>query len=156
MTACKAFADILQAKNIVLNVMRTCANFPAGRLIIAQVTVSFLMISEDRIDRLEMPLARLLLALTHHPDCQWDFAGLKDIARCAVILLICTKLIQSRFIELYLDCVATRDNVGLLYSMAGKIKTVKDANEEITDNTVRALKQCRLWVILTFCRICTA
>ena len=30
-----------------------------------------------------MPLARLLLALTHHPDSQWNHAGLKDTARYA-------------------------------------------------------------------------
>jgi sister-chromatid-cohesion protein PDS5 len=31
-----------------------------------------------------------------------------------------------RYIELYLDVVASRDNVGLLYHVAGKIKSVQD------------------------------
>ena len=41
-----------------------------------------------------------------------------------------------RFIELYVDCVATRENVGLLYHIASKIKTVRDSAEDVTDNSV--------------------
>jgi hypothetical protein len=33
---------------------------------------------------------------------------------------------MSRYLELYLECVATRDNVDLLYHIAGKIKTARD------------------------------
>ena len=33
--------------------------------------------------------------------------------------------------DLYLECVATRDNVDLLYHIAGKIKTVRDGSINI-------------------------
>lgn len=45
-------------------------------------------------------------------------------------------LTRIRFIELYLDCTATRDNVAMLLGIAAKIKTVKDADKELTDNSV--------------------
>jgi hypothetical protein len=45
-----------------------------------------------------------------------------------------------RYIELYLDCVISRDNVGLLYHIAAKVKTVKgldQAGNPEEDNSVR-------------------
>ncbi len=44
-----------------------------------------------------------------------------------------------RYIDLYLDCIISPDNVGLLYHIAGKLKSVKglDMNgEPDEDNTV--------------------
>jgi hypothetical protein len=32
---------------------------------------------------------------------------------------------ECRYLELFFDCVANRDNVGILYNIAGKLKTVK-------------------------------
>jgi len=38
--------------------------------------------SADRIDRIEMPLARLLLVLAHHPDLvEWDYTITQDMAK---------------------------------------------------------------------------
>lgn len=37
-----------------------------------------------------------------------------------------------RYIELYLECVANKDNVSLLYHIAGKIKTVRSVELEST------------------------
>lgn len=75
------------------------------------------------MDRIEMPLARLLQLLTVHPDSQWDTAEhLKDMAR---------------FIELFVECVAHRDNVSLLYTIAAKLKTVTLADEKPTDEQLQ-------------------
>jgi hypothetical protein len=38
-----------------------------------------------------------------------------------------------RVLELYLEAVATKDNVDLLYHIAGKIKTVRDVSIPIPD-----------------------
>ena len=72
-----------------------------------------------------MPLARLLLVLAHHPDLtEWSVDILKEM---------------TKYIDLYLDCVANRDNIGLLYHIANKLKTVKGVDstgQPEGDNTV--------------------
>jgi hypothetical protein len=40
---------------------------------------------------------------------------------------------DDRILELYLEAVATKDNVDLLYHIAGKIKTVRDVSIPIPD-----------------------
>jgi hypothetical protein len=40
---------------------------------------------------------------------------------------------DKRILELYLEAVATKDNVDLLYHIAGKIKTVRDVSIPIPD-----------------------
>jgi hypothetical protein len=40
---------------------------------------------------------------------------------------------MRRYLELYLECVATRDNVDLLYHIAGKIKTARDRSIAIPE-----------------------
>lgn len=71
--------------------------------------------TEARIDRIEMPLARLLFILSRHPDLSWSSErDLKDVAR---------------FIDMFIDCVAHRDNVSLLYTIASKMKTVSVVDE---------------------------
>lgn len=73
--------------------------------------------AEDRIDRIEMPLARLLHLLAHHPDLDWASATeVKDL---------------TRFIELFVELVANGDNASLLFTIANKLKTVRDASEEL-------------------------
>jgi sister-chromatid-cohesion protein PDS5 len=44
---------------------------------------------DERIDRLEMPLARLIVVLANHPDMLWEASGLKDLAR---LVLSCVGL----------------------------------------------------------------
>lgn len=80
---------------------------------------------EDRIDRVEMPLARLLHLLTQHPDLDWKNAeDLKDMAR---------------FIELFVECIAQRENIALLYTIANKLKTVCVAGETMDEDKLRLL-----------------
>ena len=40
---------------------------------------------------------------------------------------------DDRILELYLEAVATKDNVDLLYHIAGKIKTVRDVSIPIPE-----------------------
>ncbi|WWD21518.1 hypothetical protein CI109_106004 [Kwoniella shandongensis] len=105
-------------------------NVTLGRtVLIAVVRQAVNLSQEQRIERVELPLARLIHLLAHHPDFQWytpdegedgeegiaNMQNLKDIAR---------------FIEMYLDCVANRDNIGLLYAIAGAVKGVRDRTSE--------------------------
>ncbi|RSH92189.1 hypothetical protein EHS25_008604 [Saitozyma podzolica] len=84
------------ARTIMRSVVRTCSHLPTA----------------DRIDRVELPLARLLLVLSHHPD--YMDISLGELKRL------------TKHIEFFLDSVANRDNVSLLYHIASKIKTVRD------------------------------
>lgn len=56
--------------------------------------------------------ARLLSLLAHHPDLADDEVSLQQIAM---------------YVLFYLKCVATEDNLALIYHMAGRVKTVRDA-----------------------------
>lgn len=57
-------------------------------------------------------LLRLLHLLAYHPDFSLQVEDLK---------------VFGRFIEYYLDAVATEENVSFLYYLAGRVKTVRDA-----------------------------
>ncbi|ORY30387.1 armadillo-type protein [Naematelia encephala] len=101
---------IALAKTIMASVVRQCASFPTA----------------DRIDRIELPLSRLLWSIAHHPDfaAGWSTDQIRDIAR---------------YIEFYLDCVATRDNIGVLYHVVSKIKTVVDidSKDDVESNRLK-------------------
>lgn len=76
-------------------------------------------------DRVELPLARLLHLLTQHPDLGWtDSASLKEI---------------SKFIELYVECVAVSHNISLLYTVVSKLKTVCVLGESMDTEKLQAL-----------------
>ncbi|WVQ76020.1 hypothetical protein IAR50_005656 [Cryptococcus sp. DSM 104548] len=119
--------NIIIAKAILTNIPRRCKQKPA----------------DVRIQHIELPFARLILHSAHHPDLRWheaddddddedeesddlekkpkvkegitDIQGLKEIAR---------------FIELYLDCLSHKDNIGLFYYIAGQIKSFRDKSRE--------------------------
>lgn len=46
-------------------------------------------------------------------------------------------MLTSRYIELFIDCFATRDNISLILHIATKIKTVRDPMRE--DSEVSAV-----------------
>nr|XP_019008459.1 uncharacterized protein I206_07018 [Kwoniella pini CBS 10737]OCF47240.1 hypothetical protein I206_07018 [Kwoniella pini CBS 10737] len=73
-----------------------------------------LRMEPDKIERTEMPLARLLHFLAHQPDNNLEL----------------THVFRIRFIEMYLDCVAHRDNVGLLFAIAQGLKGLRDRSAE--------------------------
>jgi sister-chromatid-cohesion protein PDS5 len=66
-----------------------------------------------------MPFARLLYLLAVHPDTDWaaDSESLRN---------------NISFIELFVELVAHKDNVGLLYTIVTKLKTLRIAEEEFT------------------------
>ncbi|WVN89440.1 uncharacterized protein L203_104663 [Cryptococcus depauperatus CBS 7841] len=103
--------NIIDAKRILTSIPKMCTRLNLPR--------------ESRIERTEMPFARLLHFLTHHPDFVWhepeeDKEGKEGITSAQNLKDI------SKFIELYLDCLAHKDNIGLLYHIAGQLKTVRD------------------------------
>jgi len=82
-----------------------------------------------------MPLARLLLVLAHHPDLDQEEGDSLD-----------TLKIIAKYIDFYIECVVNRDNVGLLYHIAAKVKSVKGLapnGEPDEDNTVRR-RRCKM------------
>lgn len=84
---------------------------------------------EERIDRVEMPLARLLALLTQYPDLDWENEGeLKDMAR---------------FIEFFVECIARKDNIALLFTIANKLKTVTMAGEEMDEEKIKLFLEPR-------------
>jgi len=97
--------------------------------------------SENRIERIEMPLARLILMVSHL-DEEWDLEGMKVRARYVFSSSTFLTFVprsqrldraDHRILELYLEAVATKDNVDLLYHIAGKIKTVRDVSIPIPE-----------------------
>ncbi|KAI9137158.1 armadillo-type protein [Paraphysoderma sedebokerense] len=64
---------------------------------------------------LELVLARIVYLLAQHPD----FAANTDDLK-----------LLSAYLEYYLDCIATKENVPLLYHIAGKLKTVQTVDDQ--------------------------
>ncbi|CED83559.1 Sister chromatid cohesion complex Cohesin, subunit PDS5 [Phaffia rhodozyma] len=85
--------------------------------------------SERRmIDRYIFIFIRLIHTLAHHPDYTNEPEDLQSIAK---------------YIEFYLDIVLSKENVSLLYTLAARVKTVRDREEEYSENlyTVGELAQ---------------
>ncbi|KAL0958138.1 hypothetical protein HGRIS_000306 [Hohenbuehelia grisea] len=65
-----------------------------------------------KVEQFELIFIRLLHLLAHHPDFGTSHEDLLDI---------------SKYIEFYLDLIGNNDTVSLLYHLAAKGKTVRDA-----------------------------
>lgn len=65
-----------------------------------------------RLQDIEINFIRLLHVLAHHPDFGLTEEALPDIAN---------------YIEFYLDLVVSAENISLLFHLAMKAKTVRDA-----------------------------
>ncbi|KAF7727823.1 hypothetical protein EC973_006936 [Apophysomyces ossiformis] len=75
----------------------------------------------QRVSDLEIAFTQLIHLIAHHPDYSVTTEELLDF---------------SRYIEFYLSCVATVENVSFLYQVAQKIKSSKDAvSEELSQNS---------------------
>ncbi|KZS86994.1 hypothetical protein SISNIDRAFT_420245 [Sistotremastrum niveocremeum HHB9708] len=71
---------------------------------------------EIRLTQFEMIFVRLLHLLAHHPDCDREnLESLQDM---------------SKYIIFYLDLVGTADNHPLLFHLASRMKTVRDADRD--------------------------
>jgi sister-chromatid-cohesion protein PDS5 len=62
-----------------------------------------------------MLIVRLIHMLAHHPDFQKDVEDLKFFVK---------------YIEFFLDCLGTKDNIAVLFLLAGKIKSIRDSESQ--------------------------
>lgn len=103
-------------------------------------------VTEIRL-QIEVLLVRLIHLLAHHPDFSTDVEDLKTFSRYSYLYLsmprssfpvvisdICLASINCRYLEFFLDCVATKENVSLLYYLSLKVKTVRDARSSEYDS----------------------
>ncbi|CAE6505628.1 unnamed protein product [Rhizoctonia solani] len=99
-----------------------------------------------RVQHFDMLFIRLLHLLAHHPDFAVTTEGLQDMAK---------------YIEFYLDIVATAENISLQFHLALKAKTVRDADShvfsehlyvlsELAQHLIRARAKNRGWTLNTY------
>ncbi|PIL27726.1 hypothetical protein GSI_10879 [Ganoderma sinense ZZ0214-1] len=85
-----------------------------------------------RLERFEHSFIRLLHLLAHHPDFRVEQEYLPDIAK---------------YIQFFMDLVATSDNVALLYHIALKSKTVRDAESHSYSENLYACAELAQYLI---------
>ncbi|KAI0938430.1 hypothetical protein AcW1_001836 [Taiwanofungus camphoratus] len=85
-----------------------------------------------RLANFEMIFVRLLHLLAHHPDFSVAEENLPDIAK---------------YIEFYLDLIANAENVPLLYHLAMKAKTVRDAESHTYSENLYAASELAQYLI---------
>ncbi|KAG8906739.1 hypothetical protein FRB99_006230 [Tulasnella sp. 403] len=94
----------------------------------------------------ELIFIRLLHMLAHHPDFSTDVDGIRDMAK---------------YIEFYVDLVATPDNVSLLLHLSSKAKTVRDSESdrfsenlyvmsELASHVIKARAKSQSWTLASF------
>jgi len=99
-----------------------------------------------RVDQLEIIFIRLLHLLAHHPDFSTAHENLQEIAK---------------YIDFYLDLIASSDNVALLYHLAMKAKTVRDSEShtysenlytvaDLAQELIKAYAQGRSWTLQSY------
>ncbi|KAH6900864.1 cohesin-associated protein Pds5 [Coprinopsis sp. MPI-PUGE-AT-0042] len=102
--------------------------------------------AQVRVESLELVFIRLLHLLAHHPDFSTQHDDLLDIAK---------------YIQLYLDLVASQDNLSLLNHLAMKLKTVRDAEShsstehlymisELAQELIKIRASNHSWTIQTY------
>jgi len=111
--------------------------------------VSFIMRSippAARVDQLEIIFIRLLHLLAHHPDFSTAHENMQEMAK---------------YIDFYLDLIASSDNIALLYHLAMKAKTVRDSEShtysenlytisELAQELIKARTQARSWTLQSY------
>lgn len=95
---------------------------------------------QQRVEYFELLFVRLLHTLAHHPDFSTEHEDLLDLAKYAFSFLPNLHVLRTcrRYIQFYLDLVATSENIPLLYHLATKGKTVRD-HSSFTHSEVRLL-----------------
>ncbi|KAG2003330.1 cohesin-associated protein Pds5 [Coprinopsis cinerea AmutBmut pab1-1] len=99
-----------------------------------------------KLENLELIFIRLLHLLAHHPDFSTSHEDLFDIAK---------------YVQFYLDLIATQDNVSLLHHLAMKLKTVRDAEShshteqlyimaELAQELIKMRASTHSWTIQTY------
>ena len=111
-----------------------------------------------------MIFIRFLHLLAHHPDFQLSDEAIPDIVKYvnpARSKCSATDTPRNRYIEFYLDLVCTHENVGLLYHLAMKTKTVRDADShthsanlyalgELAQNLIRTRAKSHTWSVESY------
>ncbi|KAI0689173.1 armadillo-type protein [Cytidiella melzeri] len=104
------------------------------------------MPKQMRLDTFEMIFIRLLHLLAHHPDFAITEDALPDIAK---------------YIDFYLDLVCTPENIALLYHLAMKTKTIRDAEShahtenlyavgELAQHLIKARAKSHSWPLESY------
>ncbi|KIK94536.1 hypothetical protein PAXRUDRAFT_827895 [Paxillus rubicundulus Ve08.2h10] len=99
-----------------------------------------------RVDQLEIIFIRLLHLLAHHPDFATAQENMQEMAK---------------YIEFYLDLIASSENIALIYHLAMKAKTVRDAQShtysenlytlsELAQELIKARAQARSWSLQSY------
>ncbi|GAA5874265.1 hypothetical protein JCM1840_000617 [Sporobolomyces johnsonii] len=103
----------------------------------------------DRQTAWELPFLRLIHLLAHHPDFEGQEHDADEIK------------LMAKYFELYLNCLATSENVSLLYHLALKVKGVRDhasseydhnlyALSELAQHLIKAVAKRHGWPISTY------
>jgi len=90
-----------------------------------------------RLQQFEMTFPRLLHLLAHHPDFEMTHASLVEM---------------SRYIKFYTFTVATTDNISLIFHLAEKLKTIRDAESDQYSERVYALSDLSQRVIQSYAK----
>ncbi|SGY76821.1 BQ5605_C005g03519 [Microbotryum silenes-dioicae] len=77
----------------------------------------------------EHPFVRLLHLLAHHPDFEGEEHDEGEIATMA------------KYIEFYLECLATKENAPYLFHLALKVKTMRDAHSDAYNTNLYLLSE---------------
>ncbi|KAF4563796.1 hypothetical protein EYR36_003038 [Pleurotus pulmonarius] len=87
-----------------------------------------------KVEHFELIFIRLLHLLAHHPDFSASNYALLDMAK---------------HIQLYLDLIATPDNISLIYNLAAKAKTVRDADSHTHSENLYVMSELAQELIKT-------
>jgi len=90
-----------------------------------------------RLQQFEMTFPRLLHLLAHHPDFEMTHTSVVEV---------------SRYIKFYLLTVTTADNISLIFHLAEKSKTVRDAESDQYSERVYALSDLSQRMIQSYAR----
>ncbi|KAG6332171.1 hypothetical protein ID866_6918 [Astraeus odoratus] len=88
-----------------------------------------------RVEHLEVIFIRLLYLLAHHPDFATAHENLQDMAK---------------YVEFYLDQIASSENISLLYHLAMKAKTHLYTMSELAQELIKARSQSRSWTLQSY------
>lgn len=84
--------------------------------------------TDERAAKIDILLVRLLHLLAHHPDFSTENAELKSTVR---------------YIEFFLDCIANKENISLLFYLSQRTKTVRDGESTGASEVSRLIRSCK-------------
>lgn len=89
--------------------------------------------AEERLKKIELTFCRYIHLLSHHPDFSRDSVeALREFIP---------------YVQFYLDCAATEANIGLLFYLAGRLKTVRDSQSQGASESLYTLSELTQLVV---------